>query len=280
MLGRDLMEVGRWRGHLVFGMDLNDGDITSVDDVKRWLGEAHPDALINCAAYTDVDRAEINVELAMRVNGQGPLVLAEACAAAGVKLVQVSTDYVYACDLNRPLVETDRESPRSVYGRSKLEGDLAVRERCENHVICRTTWLYGLHGRNFVETILARSQEDQPLRVVDDQVGSPTWTVHLAGALVSLAGSSFTGTVHVANTGTVSWHGFACEILALAGLGDVKVGRMSTVELARPVERRPCSTLDTSLYSSLAEKPLPDWRQALSEYMARRRKAEGARPKA
>ena len=192
MLGHDLMEVIAEAGHEVVGMDLPEIDITSAESVAAALDTAHPDVVVNAAAYTAVDAAEEHEDLALRVNGEGPRVLAAAVAGRpGVRLVHISTDYVFAGDASAPYAEDAPPAPRSAYGRTKLAGEVAVRDALPDRgFIVRTAWLYGVHGANFVKTMLALEATKPEISVVDDQRGQPTWSRDLARQIVALLDSA------------------------------------------------------------------------------------------
>jgi len=221
--------------------------------------------VVNCAAYTDVDGCESNIETAMAVNGEGVGYLAMACRDLGVLLVQVSTDYVFDGGKGTPYVEDDAPCPLSIYGESKLAGEMNAAFSPE-HLIVRTQWLYGLHGKNFVETMLRLGAEKDELNVVDDQIGSPTWSVDLSRAIIALIDNGCRGTYHAANSEYCSWNGFATAIFEEAGL-NVSVKPMTTAELDRPARRPLYSTLDCSkLTGDTGFRPQP-WRDALREYL-------------
>ena len=241
-------------------------DVTDGDAVRRAAEQAKPDWICHLAAYTDVDGCEANEAHALRINGEGAGHAATAAAAVGAGVLSVSTDYVFAGDDATPRRETDRVGPVSAYGRSKLAGEEAVRASGARHVIVRTAWLYGKGGRNFVDTIRARALAGGPLKVVDDQRGSPTWTHDLAAALVALMERGATGTFHATNEGSCTWHEFALEICRLSG-AELPVARISSTELARPARRPAFSVLDTSRLGELLGRRLPEWRDALARYL-------------
>lgn len=262
MLGRDLLELLGDRGK---GIDIADIDITSPESVLTVIGALKPAVVINCAAYTDVDGCESNVETAMAVNGEGVGYLAMACRDIDALLVQISTDYVFDGGKGTPYAEDDAPCPISVYGESKLAGEMNA-AFCPQHLIVRTQWLYGLHGKNFVETMLRLGAEKDELAVVDDQIGSPTWTVDLARAIMALIDNGCRGIYHAANAEYCSWNGFASAIFAEAGL-SVAVKPMTTTELNRPARRPLYSTLDCAkLTDETGFQPQP-WRSALREYL-------------
>ena len=265
MLGRDLMALLGERGR---GVDIPDIDITSLESVLRVVSTFKPEVVINCAAYTDVDGCESNVETAMTVNGEGVGYLAMACRDCNAVLVQISTDYVFDGGKGTPYGVDDPPCPLSIYGESKLAGEMNA-AFCPDHLIVRTQWLYGIHGKNFVETMLRLGAEKDELAVVDDQIGSPTWTVDLARAIMALVDTGCRGTYHAANGEYCSWNEFAKTIFAESGL-NVTVKPQSTSELNRAARRPLYSTLDCArLVSDTGFQP-QSWRTALKGYLALR----------
>lgn len=265
MLGRDLLEL---LGECGRGVDIDDMDITSLESTERVLTTLRPRVVVNCAAYTDVDGCESNVDTAMAVNGEGVGYLAMASRAIDAKLVQVSTDYVFDGSKGSPYEEYDLPRPLNVYGESKLAGEMNAVFN-PDHLIVRTQWLYGLHGKNFVETMLRLGREKSELAVVHDQIGSPTWTVDLAAAIVSLIERGGQGIYHAANSGCCSWNQFASAIFEEAGL-PVTVTGMTTEELNRPAKRPLHSTLDCSRLEQETGLRLRPWRDALRSYLSLR----------
>jgi dTDP-4-dehydrorhamnose reductase len=259
MLGRDVMAAA----DDAVGLTRSELDVTDAPAVERAVRDVQPDAVINCAAYTDVDGAESDEDTATSVNGDGAGNVAIAAAGVGAFIVQPSTDYVFDGEKREPYVETDATSPRSAYGRSKLAGEWTVAEANPRHAIVRTAWLFGVHGKNFVDTML---RLDGPLKVVDDQIGCPTYTGQLAEALVELASGRMTGVVHVAGSGECSWYEFALEIFRQAER-DMDVSPCTTDEFPRPAPRPKYSVLR----SVRRDAPvLPDWREGLEAYLAER----------
>lgn len=262
MLGQELMGVF---GSSARGVDVEEIDITDLSSVQRVLVTLKPTVVVNAAAYTDVDGCQTHAEQAMQVNGEGVAHLAMVSKEIGAKLVQVSTDYIFDGEKGSPYLEDDLCAPLSVYGESKLAGEMNTWFN-PDHLIVRTQWLYGHAGKNFVETMLRLAGERDELTVVDDQVGSPTWTRDLALAIKALIEKGCSGTYHAANAGFVSWNGFAKEIFRLAGL-DVTVKPMTTAELDRPAPRPLYSTLDcTKLAQDTGFTPQP-WQEALKHYL-------------
>ncbi len=266
-LGRELLDRATDAGHTVRSTDRDDCDIADPSRVGDVLDETRPDAVINCAAWTRVDDAESHADDAYRLNALGPRVLAAACDRRGVLLVQLSTDYVFAGDATEPIDEWQPPCPRSVYGASKLAGENEVRTLARRHLVVRTSWLYGRHGPNFVLTMLRARDRGQPLRVVSDQVGSPTWTGHIAPAILRLIERDVPGTYHLTNSGAVSWHGFAEAIFELVGDAP-QLTPISTAEYPTPAPRPAYSVLDNRVWRLLGEAPLPGWRDGLEEYVA------------
>ena len=266
MLGRDLLALV---GDAARGVDIEEIDITSLESTERVLRTLKPETVINCAAYTDVDGCESNTETAMQVNGEGVAHLAMASREIGARLVHVSTDYVFDGSKGTPYVEDDAPCPLGVYGESKLAGEMNAAFN-PDHLIVRTQWLFGLHGRNFVETMLRLAHEKDELSVVDDQIGSPTWTVDLCHAILALLKTGHRGIYHAANSGYCSWNEFARAVFEEAGLA-VKVNALTTVELNRPARRPLHSTLDCSKLEKDTGFRAQAWRSALRAYLQLRK---------
>lgn len=263
MLGRDVVAEAESRGHEVVALTRADLDVTDGQAVRAAVRDAAPDAVVNCAAWTDVDGAEADEDATRAVNGDGAGNIAKACAATGALCVQVSTDYVFEGHGRAPYVEHDPTGPISAYGRSKLAGEVAVAEAGPRHIIARSSWLYGAHGGNFVATMLKLGDERDEIRVVNDQMGCPTYTCHLAVALLDLAGTEAYGIHHAAGSGACSWQAFAIEIFKQAGI-DCRVDPATTAELGRPAPRPAYSVLATARDDGVT---LPDWRDGLRAYL-------------
>jgi dTDP-4-dehydrorhamnose reductase len=268
-LGRELMEVLSGTEHTASGHDIEAVDIRDRGSVAALLEEVRPDAVVNCAAWTRVDAAETEPEAAWRVNAVAPGILAEACAARGILLCHLSTDYVFDGSAATPIDETVAPNPRSAYGRGKLAGEEAVREILPRHQIVRTAWLYGQEGPNFVLTMLRRAAERDRLRVVTDQWGSPTWTGHLAPAIVRLVERGVPGTFHLTNSGSTTWYGLAEAIVEEAGL-RVPVEPITSADYPTTAPRPAYSVLANRAWHELGEAPLPPWREGLQAYLAER----------
>lgn len=261
-LGHDLLKTLS-PGHEVTGVDIGEIDITDAASTGDVVGGSNPELVINSAAYTNVDGCETETELAWAVNATGAGNLARACAEAGAPLIHVSTDYVFDGSKGEPYLEDDPTSPLGEYGRSKLAGEEAVREALADHLIVRTAWLFGAGGNNFVKTMLRLGRERDELKVVNDQTGSPTYALHLAGAIRQLAETRLDrpGIYHMTNSGHCTWFDFASEIFTLAGI-DVELKPTTTAEFRSPAPRPAFSVLANT---SAPEIELPHWRQGLVE---------------
>lgn len=264
-------------GERAIGTDLADApgvgavgvDLADAAAVRRLFAEHGPfRGVIHCAAYTAVDKAEEEPELAQRVNADACGVIATACAATGIPLVLVSTDFVFDGRGERPYREDDPTSPISVYGRTKLDGERqALAAHPDGVRIVRTQWLYGPRGKHFPRTIEALARERDELQVVCDQVGSPTSTLELSPALWDVLRRGEAGIYHAACEGSCSWYEFACAVVVLCGIETVQVLPCSTAEFPRPAPRPAFSVLDCSKLANLREKTLAPWREALSTYL-------------
>jgi dTDP-4-dehydrorhamnose reductase len=267
-LGRSLLAIAGPQGIDAVGLTRQELDITDAGAIAEAIDRIEPDVVLNAAAFTKVDLCEEQQELALRVNGGAPGLLAEACRGRAL-LVHVSTEYVFAGDANRPLSEDAEKRPLSEYGRSKLAGEKAVRESGCDHLIARTQWVFG-PGPNFVRTILRAAAGGQKLRVVEDQIGRPTWSPALAEALVSAVRGELRGTLHLACEGVCSWYDFAREIVregAARGLAQpVDVDPIATEEMPRPAPRPPYAVLALDRARAAGIR-LPHWRDALASYL-------------
>lgn len=277
-LGVDLMQRASHHHWQPTGVDLPECDITDEENLRQLFDQAAPvAAVINAAAYTAVDRSESDVDLAYAVNRDGPGKLAQLCHAHKIPLVHVSTDYVFDGLQTRPYLPSDPVHPMGVYGQSKAAGEAAVRENCAQHIIVRTSWLYGLYGPNFVKTMLRLGKEREELQVVDDQIGSPTYAGDLADALLRVATYATQkqngwGTHHLCNVGAVTWYAFARKIFsysrAYAKLKIKDVAPILTESYPTPAPRPPYSVLDcTSLEETFNITRRP-WEAALKEMLA------------
>lgn len=259
----------------VHGVDLAELDITDgqrvADAVAAFARDHDRAVVVNAAAYTAVDAAETDPAGAYAANAVGPAQLAAACATAGVPLIHVSTDYVFAGDGTRPYEVSDPPAPRSVYGRSKLAGERAVLSSPATAYVVRTAWVYGASGTNFVTTMARMQRTNETVSVVDDQVGSPTWTRDLAGGLVELAfaaGRVPPGVLHCTNGGATSWYGLARAVFAELGAEPDRVRPCTTAEFPRPAPRPAYSVLSQASWIDAGLTPLRPWRDALSAAFA------------
>jgi dTDP-4-dehydrorhamnose reductase len=265
-------ELCRRLGEAALPLDVPEFDLTDRERVRSILVAQRPTAVINTAAYTQVDRAEQDAERCWKINSEGVGYLAKACGELDCPLVQISTDYVFGIDTTRstPYREQDEPGPQGVYAQSKLGGERQAAPWAR-HLIVRTCGLYGqpgpkTPGGNFVNTMLRLGRERNHLRVVDDQHCAPSYVPHVADAILFLLKTEARGTFHVVNTGATTWHGFAAEIFRLAVM-PVTLERITTAQYGAPAPRPGYSLLDTSKYHALAGPPMPIWQEALAEYL-------------
>ncbi|WP_190130911.1 dTDP-4-dehydrorhamnose reductase [Streptomyces mashuensis] len=270
MLGRDLTACLARRGIGAAPLDRHALDVTDAAATFAAVARHRPAVVVNCAAWTAVDAAEARPGEAMKVNGDGPAHLARACRASGARLLQLSTDYVFAGDARVPYRELDPPDPRTSYGRSKLAGERAVLEILpEAGYVVRTAWLYGAGGRNFVSTMIRLEARQETVTVVDDQHGQPTWSADLAERLVALGTAALRdaappGVYHATNTGAATWCGLARETFALLGADPGRVRPTTSEALGRPAPRPGFSVLDQGRWREAGLEPLRDWRRALA----------------
>ena len=266
MLGHDVVRAAEFVNHEVVGLTRTDLDVTDRLALERCLLEERPDAVVNCAAYTDVDGAEDDLDSAMDVNADGAANVATAAAEIGARVVYPSSDYVFDGSKTEPYVESDEPRPLSVYAQSKRAGEHETIEANPRHYVVRSAWLFGTSGRNFVETMLSLGTEHGEVLVVRDQVGCPTYTAHLADALVRLLDTQAYGLHHIASQGQCSWYEFAQEIFKQAGV-DCRVMSCTTDEFGRPAPRPAYSVLGTEREEALY---LPHWKEGLASYLVER----------
>ena len=282
MLGTDLVAALTADGEPVAAMDRSGLDVTDAAAVNDAIARCRPDVVVNCAAWTAVDDAEASEEQALAVNADGPANLAAACAGVGARLVQISTDYVFAGDAGRPYAEDDVPAPRTAYGRTKLAGERAVLGRLPGSgYVVRTAWLYGAHGPSFVRTMIKLEGQRQTIDVVDDQHGQPTWTVHVARQIVALVHSTAApGIYHATSGGQTTWFGLAREIFSLLGADPARVRPIPSSALSRPAPRPAYSVLGHGAWAGPGVRPIGEWRTALRrafpELVAAQRAAEPA----
>jgi dTDP-4-dehydrorhamnose reductase len=267
MLGGRVVADAAARGWDAIGIDLAEADLTDFEQTEAVLAEIAPDAVVHCAAWTDVDGAEEREALALQVNRDASANVAAAAAAVGARIVAVSTDYVFDGTLTgRPYVESDPTAPIGAYGRTKRAGEEAVMGHNPDHAIARTAWLFGAGGKSFPDTMLKLAADRDAVAVVTDQVGSPTWTGHLSPALLDLAASDATGVFHTAGGGRCSWHELTVELYRVAGVACT-VNETTAAEFRRPAPRPAWSVLATER----DETPrLPPWQEGLAAFVNER----------
>ena len=265
-LGHDVVKELEKRGIEAVGVDIQEMDITDEESVSRViLGEA-PDAVIHCAAYTAVDAAEENVDLCRRVNADGPRYIAKVCRDLDIKMIYISTDYVFSGQGERPWEPEDEKAPQSVYGQTKYEGELAVQELLEKYFIVRIAWVFGVNGKNFVRTMLKLSENHDVITVVNDQFGSHTYTYDLARLLVDMVLTDKYGVYHATNEGICSWYDFACAIFEEAGI-PMTVKPVSTAEYGAKASRPANSRMSKDKLEENGFERLPAWQDALKRYL-------------
>ena len=249
----------------IIATDIDELNIIDINSVNEFLLNNKPDVVINCAAHTAVDLCETDVENAYKINAVGPRNLAIVCEKIGAKLVQVSTDYVFDGNGNKPYKEDDTTCPNSVYGASKLMGENFVREFCSKYFIVRTAWLYG-EGNNFVRTMIKLSETNNELNVVNDQFGSPTSTVDLSKAIIDLINTEHYGVYHGTCEGQCSWYDFAKKIFEIKNI-DIKVNPVTSEEFKRPAPRPAYSVLENFMFKLVGLNSFRNWEESLKEYL-------------
>jgi len=266
-LGTDLMNELKKQGLEGLGVDVEEMDITDADVCEQVISAAGADAVIHLAAYTAVDAAEDNVELCRRINGEGTRNVALACKHAGVPMMYISTDYVFDGQGNRPWEPDDQRDPLNVYGQTKYEGELAVEELVEHYFIVRIAWVFGVAGNNFIKTMLRLGKERGAVSVVDDQIGSPTYTYDLARLLVDMIQTDRYGRYHATNEGLCSWYEFAKEIFRQAGMTEVTVTPVSSEAYPARATRPKNSRMNRQKLVDQGFEPLPAWQDALGRFL-------------
>ncbi len=268
LLGRDIDE--EFRPHYeVSAVDIRECDITSPLECRRTIGGFRPHVVVHCAAYTAVDKAESEESRAMAVNAEGTRNVARECRARGALLVTYGSDYVFDGTASRPYVEEDAAHPLSAYGRSKWAAEEALRAEGPAHILIRTQWLFGAHGRNFVFAIVDRARRGEPLRVVSDQRGSPTYARDLAGATRRLIDAGARGTFHFSNEGETSWYEYAAYVLERACPENVALTPCRTADLEYPAPRPAYSVLSKDKYRRITGISPRPWRDAVLDFLAR-----------
>ena len=265
-LGYDVVKELERRGEKFIAASRKEMDFTNEDSVKNFILEKKPDAVIHCAAYTAVDKAESEAELALTVNGLGTRYIAAACREVGAKLLFISTDYVFGGDGKTPYEVDGEKTPVNTYGRSKLLGEDAVAAMLEKYFVVRISWVFGINGKNFVKTMLNLADKNKKLRVIDDQVGSPTYTADLAPLLCDMVQTEKYGFYHATNEGFCSWAEFAEEIFKQAGK-KVEVEKIATVDYPTPAKRPFNSRLSKKSLDDAGFKRLPSWQSAVERFL-------------
>ena len=266
-LGYDVVNELTKRGHEAVGVDIEEMDITDASSVEKVIKEAKVDAVIHCAAYTAVDAAEENVELCRKVNVNGTENIAKVCAELDIKMIYISTDYVFDGQGETPWEPDDpHKAPLNVYGQSKYDGELAVQKYLEKYYIVRIAWVFGVNGNNFIKTMLRVGKQNGAAKVVDDQIGSPTYTVYLAVLLVDMEETDKYGVYHATNEGLCSWYEFACEIFKQAGL-EVNVTPVKSGEFPVKAARPSNSRMSKEKLTENGFNRLPSWQDALGRYL-------------
>ena len=265
-LGYNVMNELEKQGLEGIGVDIDEMDITDADQVNKVIKEAAPDAVIHCAAYTAVDAAEDNEEICRKVNAQGTENIAKVCEELDIKMMYISTDYVFNGQGERPWEPDDEREPLNVYGQTKYEGELAIEEHVKKFFTVRIAWVFGVNGKNFIKTMLNLGKTHDHLTVVNDQTGSPTYTYDLARLLVDMIQTDKYGRYHATNEGLCTWYEFACEIFKQAGM-DVSVAPVSSDEYPAKAKRPSNSRMDKSKLTANGFQPLPTWQDALSRYL-------------
>ena len=265
-LGYDVMAELAKRNIEAIGVDIDEMDITDKISVEKVIGEAAPDVVVHCAAYTAVDAEEDNEALCRRVNADGTRNIAEVCKKLDCKMVYISTDYVFDGQGTRPWEPDDERHPLNVYGQTKYEGELAVQENLSKYFIVRIAWVFGKNGKNFVKTMLKLAETHDKLTVVNDQFGSPTYTYDLARLLVDMIQTDKYGIYHATNEGICTWYEFACEIFRQAGV-KIEVTPVPASEYPAKAKRPENSRLDKSKLTENGFERLPSWQDALRRYI-------------
>lgn len=266
-LGYDVVNELEKRGHTAVAVDIEEMDITDAVSVERVITEAEVEAVIHCAAYTAVDAAEDNVEICRRVNAEGTENIAKVCKKLDLKMIYISTDYVFDGEGERPWEPDDERHPLNVYGQTKYEGELAVEKYLEKYFIVRIAWVFGVNGKNFIKTMLKLSETHEELNVVDDQVGSPTYTYDLAVLLVDMVDSDKYGRYHATNEGLCTWYEFAKEIFRQAGV-EVKVNPVTSDMFPAKAKRPKNSRMSKEKLDANGFHRLPTWQDALERYLS------------
>ena len=266
-LGHDLMNELAQRGIEAVGVDVQEMDITDAAACDRVIRQVSPDAVIHCAAYTAVDAAEDNLELCRKINAEGTRNIARVCGELDIKMMYISTDYVFNGQGERPWEPDDHREPLNVYGLTKYEGEIAVEQAVKKYFTVRIAWVFGIGGKNFIKTMLRLGKEKGAVSVVNDQFGSPTYTYDLARLLVDMIQTEHYGRYHATNEGICSWYEFACEIFKQAGMDQVKVTPVDSASFAAKAKRPANSRMSKEKLTEKGFLRLPTWQDALSRYL-------------
>ena len=266
-LGHDVMNELALRGIEGFGVDVEEMDITDRTACETVISQEKPDAVIHCAAYTAVDAAEDNLELCRKINAEGTRNIARVCKAMDIKMMYISTDYVFNGGGQRPWEPDDHREPLNVYGLTKYEGEIAVEQNIQKYFIVRIAWVFGVNGKNFIKTMLRLGKEKGAVSVVDDQIGSPTYTYDLARLLVDMIQTDKYGRYHATNEGLCSWYEFACEIFRQAGMDEVKVTPVDSDGFPAKAKRPSNSRMSKEKLTENGFERLPSWQNALERYL-------------
>ena len=266
-LGHDVMNELALRGIEGFGVDVEEMDITDRTACETVISQEKPDAVIHCAAYTAVDAAEDNLELCRKINAEGTRNIARVCKAMDIKMMYISTDYVFNGGGERPWEPDDHREPLNVYGLTKYEGEIAVEQNVQKYFIVRIAWVFGVNGKNFIKTMLRLGKEKGAVSVVDDQIGSPTYTYDLARLLVDMIQTDKYGRYHATNEGLCSWYEFACEIFRQAGMDEVKVTPVDSDGFPAKAKRPSNSRMSKEKLTENGFERLPSWQNALERYL-------------
>ncbi len=265
-LGYDVVKELERRGLEAVGVDIEEMDITDKESVSDVIRQAGVDAVIHCAAYTAVDAAEDNEEICRKVNAEGTQNIADVCKQLDIKMLYISTDYVFGGEGERPWEPDDERDPQSVYGQTKYEGELAVQNTLEKYFIVRIAWVFGINGKNFVKTMLKLAETRDSLTVVNDQFGSPTYTYDLAKLLVDMIQTDKYGVYHATNEGICTWYEFACAIFREAGI-PMNVSPVTSAEYAAKAKRPANSRMSKEKLVENGFEKLPTWQDALHRYV-------------
>ena len=266
-LGHDVMNELALRGIEGIGVDVEEMDITDRTACETVIFQEKPDAVIHCAAYTAVDAAEDNLELCRKINAEGTRNIARVCKAMDIKMMYISTDYVFNGGGQRPWEPDDHREPLNVYGLTKYEGEIAVEQNVQKYFIVRIAWVFGVNGKNFIKTMLRLGKEKGAVSVVNDQIGSPTYTYDLARLLADMIQTDRYGRYHATNEGLCSWYEFACEIFRQAGMDEVKVTPVDSEGFPAKAKRPSNSRMSKEKLTENGFERLPSWQDALGRYL-------------